>query len=313
MMEDTAQEIKNAIDRIAALEAAKKHHELLTTSLIQLRLELEDLTFQQSKELDDIEHLEKMNVSSVLQSILGRKEDQLDKERQEYLAVAMKIKEIKKTIELTEYEARVLEDKVQNQVQLKQKLDTLKQKREVEILNFDGQARVALQNTIQKIDNCSRSIAELNEAYLAGQQAIQAVEQVQAHLQDAVKWGEWDMYGGNRGNDYRKHDAIDQATNASYMANQKLMVFKKELLDVGLNEEEIHLEIAKFSRFSDIFFDNLVTDWIAQKKIKNVIFAVTGEKEKIVTLIQNVNATLSKVKADKAELEALKDSIILSN
>ncbi|MBK8700030.1 MAG: hypothetical protein IPN29_11070 [Saprospiraceae bacterium] len=286
---------------------------MLTTSMVGLRLELEELTLQQSKELDDIEHLEKMNVSSVLQTILGRKEDQLDKERQEYLAVAMKIKEIKKTIELTEYEARILEEKVQNQVQLKQQLDILKQKREVEILTVDDQARPALQNTIQKIDDCSRTIAELNEAYLAGHQALLAVEQVQAYLQEAVKWGEWDMYGGNRGNDYRKHDAIDQATNATYMANQKLMVFKKELIDVGLNEEEIHLEIAKFSRFSDIFFDNLVTDWIAQKKIKSVIAAVTGEKEKIGNLMQHVTTTLSKVKADKVELEVLKDSIIVGS
>ena len=65
-----------------------------------------------NKEYEDIEALEKANVSRLFALVLKNQEEQMEIERQEYLHAAIKYREACKMLELLEFEQKVLEEKL---------------------------------------------------------------------------------------------------------------------------------------------------------------------------------------------------------
>lgn len=306
----TAQEIKETIQSLANLENAKKHYQLLNESLTTMRSELAAKSIQLSKEQDDIEELEKLSITSVFHKVLGNKEELLEKERQEYLVLAMKIKELKKSIELTEFEANVVKDKAMTSDQLVQKLEALKAKRLSEIINNNENTKDTILNVLHDIDDCNRYDAELKGAFAVGESCMQHAQMTMQKLQEAIKYGEWDMMGRNSA-DYSKRYALDQAAKSAYNTQRNLQMYNKELLDVGISDTLLNINFDAFATFTDTFFDNLITDWIVQKKIKNSYSQVKIVAEKISTIQTFIANKISENTSKITELEALKNKIVL--
>ena len=76
-------QIQETMARIGHLEAAKKHYDVLINSIAEKEEELAAQKIQLDKELEDIEALESMNVSSIFDSLMGNKDKNLEKERQD--------------------------------------------------------------------------------------------------------------------------------------------------------------------------------------------------------------------------------------
>ena len=125
-MTSTQVKIQDTIAEIKKLNSIEKHHSSTTTELENSYTELSKLEDQLVIELEDIEELEKMSITSVFYKVLGSQDEQLEKERQEYLTVSLKHKELKKDIEILEYEHKVISSKVQEIGGLEANLEQLK-------------------------------------------------------------------------------------------------------------------------------------------------------------------------------------------
>jgi len=105
---------------------AESRLDFILNELNTKKQQLNDLEAKMLHEHGDVEELEKMSVKSVFRKILGDKEAQLEKERQEYLHAFMKYEEFKKTLDILEYEKGILQEKVANatdvSAQIKKKL-----------------------------------------------------------------------------------------------------------------------------------------------------------------------------------------------
>lgn len=308
----TAQDIKDTIQALAKLENAKKHYQLLSDSIANMRSELAEKSLQLSKEQDDIEELEKLSITSVFHKVLGNKEQLLEKERQEYLTLAMKIKELKKSIELSEFESNVVKEKAMTSDQLLQNLEALKVTRLNEIINYNEASKGTMLNVLHDIDDCNRYSIELKEAHSVGESCMQYTQMTLQKLQEAINYGEWDMMGQNTA-DYSKRMALDQAARAAYNAQRNLQIYNKELLDIGISDASLHINFDAFATFTDTFFDNLITDWIVQKKIKNTYAQVKDITEKISNIQSYIVNKIAENESKISDLEALKDKIILAS
>ena len=133
-MTELALQIKALIERNGNLEAARKHYDILKSSIDEKEAELLSLKQQLDTELEEIEALEKTSIQSILDQLMGNKDQKLEKERQDYFVLSLKIKELEKNIELTKYEASVLEGKALELEKNNAILEGLKQKRQEEIL-----------------------------------------------------------------------------------------------------------------------------------------------------------------------------------
>jgi hypothetical protein len=306
----TAQEIKETIESLTKLENAKKHYALLTDSLVQMKNELSEKSIQLSKEQDDIEALEKMSVTALFHQVIGDKDQLLEKERQEYLSLAIKIKALKKSIELSEFEASIVKEKAMASDELIQKLHALKSERLSEIVANNEPSKSSIVNVLHEIDVCHRLTAEMKEPYIAGEEAKLHTQSTLQYLQQAINYGQWDMYGQNNAG-YAKHNALDEAARSVAYAQRALQIYNKELLDIGVSDTLLNINVETFSSFTDLFFDNLISDWILQKKIKTTFERVKEVTEKITLIQLSIEKNIAKAEANTHHLEEVRDKIVL--
>jgi L-rhamnose isomerase len=99
----------------------------------------------------------------------------------------------------------------------------------------------------------------------------------------------------------------------AYEANRQLKVFEKELLDVYHDiPEDFRVQLDSFNRFIDVFFDNLITDWIIQQKIYNALNNTLGIRDKVVRMLKTLETEVPKVNKVIEDLELQKKEYVLS-
>ena len=128
---------------------------------------------------------------------------------------------------------------------------------------------------------------EVQEAIRAGEQVLQSLYYEGEKLENAGKWGIFDMFAGGFFSGYMKHSRIKEAEALLEQAKTELQLFQKELNDV---REALHLqiEIGDFLTFADFFLDGFITDYLVQSKISDA-------REDIELAILHVNIILDEL------------------
>ncbi len=282
-------QIKDTIEEYESLKNVESHILEIDQNLKSSFARLKELEKTLDKELDDIEKLEGISVKSLFYKTLGNKEDQMDKERQEYLAISLKYKEVKQSIELLEFERELLNKKLNSLPKLKDKLESLKKQREEEILNSPQiSLRNEFQEIIRKLDISIMLNKELNEAIEEGEKAVKLLTVVISYLKKAGKWGKWERSRKKRSGDYLKHQTIDKALKSLPKTQHQLNIFTRELKDLGDNKIEFKLDLVQFNKFTDFFFDNLISDWIVQQRIKSTLNNIESTKSHVQKILLNL-------------------------
>lgn len=294
----TASKIKETIAKIGELQAVKRHYSSTMEEYDSVLDKKDTIEINMIKELEDINDLEKLGVKSIFYNVLGNKEEQLEKERQEYLQVTLQHKEVLNAIEVIEFEKNILEKKLVVIDDLEKDLVKLKKIREQEILATPGDLRNELKLIAKKMDELQMFTVELGEARLTGEKTIQSLDFVEQHMKKAKDWGNWDMVqnDGSRYHKSRKHFAIDHAMNEISRTKLYLRNFNKELSDIGYSNQRLALQVENILKFPGMIFDNLISDWIVQNKIKSVLSTVSN-------LNDDVQFILKSLIKDKANIE----------
>ena len=172
----TSSKINDTITKIGALQAVKRHYESTMDEMENVLDKKEMVESKLIKELEDINNLEKLGIKSIFYKVLGNKEEQLEKERQEYLQVTLQHKEIINALKVIEFEKNILEKKLVVIDDLEKELEQLKKIREKEILLTPGNLRNELKLIFKKMDNLQKYNVELGEATLLGEKTLQSLE-----------------------------------------------------------------------------------------------------------------------------------------
>jgi len=309
---NTQDRIKEVLEKLVELQRVEKHFQSTLNQLDNAYEKLDELHDILEKEYKDVKELEGLSMRSLFHKVLGSKEDQIEKERQEYLQASLKYNEFKKTVELLEFERDLLKKKITDVSILQNSLEELKAKREKELLMSNSQQGKELMRIVHQIDQLISYRKELSEAREAGNDAMHNLKVLIQFLKKAKDWGSWDMMGNQtRQASYYKRDSIDQAREASYHAKHHLNRFQKELYDIGESQYNFEVNIGNFNTFTDIFFDNLISDWIIQQKIKNALHNVDGVYDKVQRLIQSIDHKIGGIESEEIKLHEAKDKIIL--
>jgi hypothetical protein len=309
---ELAELIKTKIEQLVKLKSIDSHYQKTVELLNDKQREIQETTVQLAKELKDVETLENLSIKSIFHNVLGNKEEQLDRERQEYLEMSLKLKELVKSIELLEYEESLLKQKVENTESVKAELETLKKQREKLILSIPHQLKASLVGLNNNIDKNHQILSEIEEAHKAGNTAAISINTVIKHLNQALKWGNFDMSNQGRHYDRMKHGELDRASAESTRSQYFLSVFQKELADIGLTFPYSRLNIEGGGSFTGIFFDNLITDWIMQNKIKNTLNGVDAIYDKLALVLKSLDNEKNKIKHNLTVLQSEKSKLLES-
>lgn len=312
-MSALADEIKKLLEDHQIVKKAESRLKEIDPEIARLRNELRPLELNMQKEFEDIEALEKLGMKTLFYKVLGSQQEQLEKERQDYLQASLKYDQVRKSLELLEFERNILIKKVGGLPAIEQRLNELSTQQEKEIINMSGNASLEIKKIYSQIEAQQRMKIDISEAIKAGTKSLECIDAVVAGLQQAHNWGQWDMSGRNPMSNHLKYTAIDKAKDWAYEANRQLKVFEKDLMDVYHNiPDDFRLQLDSFNRFIDVFFDNLITDWIIQQKIYNALNNTLTIRDKVIRMIKTLELEGPKVDQSISELETQKKEYVLS-
>ncbi|NND07707.1 MAG: hypothetical protein HKN87_15125 [Saprospiraceae bacterium] len=312
-MSTTQKALQQALKQQQKAQQIKRHLQQLSEQLEEAYRDLDTVRGQLEKEFKDIEKLEKISLKGLFHRALGSKEDQIEKERQEYLQVSLKYDEAKKSVELLEYEEQILGNKIVDEDLLRKNVEVLFKSREKELIKGKSKQGREILAILQQMDEYAVQVRNLKHVKKNGQQALSMLEKMLAHLDKARDWGQWDMTGRRGDAAYYKHSSIDKAKELSYRVKHLLVRFKEDLRVIyGPNAIDFSIHFASFNRFTDVFFDNLISDWIIQQKIQHALSNVASVRDRVLRILQSLDADIEKSKMSISDLKKSRRQIIIT-
>lgn len=302
MYNEVNNQIYNLKEKIRIKEKLENLRKIADIELENKLYNRDELLMSLKKEEKDVIKLESTGVSSLFLSLLGKKEDKLDKEREEYLTAKLRYEECLESIRELEAEIQYanIELKKYNNAN-EDYLKAIKEKRRI-ILKEDSIESRHLKEGLEAINELKLDIKEINEAIEAGEKTNASLQKMKEHLNTARSWGMWDMMGGGLISNIAKHSAIEKANQIAHSTQSNLKSFQKELSDVN-NFTEITVDLSSFATFADFFFDGFFVDWFVQSKINDSIDNVDNAYNKISEIVRELKRELDKLQGKFSTVE----------
>lgn len=313
-MSEIHKQLKETLLQFRQIQKVRQHHEALRLRLSEEVKALGEVQKALRKEERDVEKLEKTSVRSLFHQMIGDREKQIENERQKYLQVALRYNELSKSIDLMQYELHILENKLLDFDRLKKQYRDLMILREKELMQSDPDVGPELILLHKQIDRGHMLKKDIKEAIKTGREAERILLAMDKELQAARNWGYHDTAGGRGSSSYMKHRSIDQAKDLSYRARHALLLFRRELEDVFEDARiRININMEGFNSFTDIFFDNLISDWIIQQRIGRAMRDVRHVRHQVRATLQQLTKEQPRLEKEMKTLEKKRESMILES
>lgn len=309
-------DLQELSDRIAQNADAIRYRDKLEGDLQYSQLRVEELARQRRelrveamRENHDVEKLENFGLTYLFYTILGSREQQLEKERREFLAVKLKFDQIKGAIDELNLTIRDYEERIGQLRDLETERASMLYEKE-KLLRFQNHRVVwELTEMSERLGAMVAEKRELAEAVEAGVRTIQAFEPLISTLESASNWGTWDLIGGGMLATSIKHSEIDSAQIMIAEIQSHLHRFETELRDVGVSGN-MQIELSDFERFADYFFDGLIVDWTVLNKIDKSLDNAKSKHRAVVRIVRDLEARLVDIDLKKTALERERNELI---
>jgi chromosome segregation ATPase len=303
-------------DQLAAVKEKLRVRERLlgrldraAQTLDQERARLADLQTTLAAEALDVKKLEGLSLTALFRIVLGSKETQLEKERQEYLAAKLKYDACAGSVAALEADVSDLQRKVATFGALDTEYQTVLDAKEQLLGRMKGGQAETLVGLSETLGQTRAEAKEFNEAIEAGNAALGALEQMIASLRSARNWGTWDMIGGGLITTAIKHSKIDDARSLAHGVQQMLQRFQRELADVDL-ASGVTVEMGSMATFADYFFDGLIIDWVVQSRINKSLDCTTRAAEQVRRTLAALNERLNQARERLRDIDTERRSLI---
>ncbi|MGY1855693.1 hypothetical protein [Modestobacter sp. SYSU DS0290] len=281
-----------AAERCRRLVHARAQAGQLADEAAELDARLVELGRQAGAEADDVRALEGVSLSRVLASLRGSRAQDLDRERAEADAARLRLQEaealrarLDRQLDRVRAEVAALADAGAELATATEAKDAWLQASGTPV------GRRLLELAVER-GRLGAESAEVGEALAAAAAARDALSRVRDRLGSARSWSGWDTFlGGGALASSVKHDRLDQAAAAAADADQQLRLLARELVDVpGAAVQLPALGIGELTRFVDIWFDNVFTDWQVGARIDESLARV----DELQQLVDDVGADLDR-------------------
>ena len=209
------------------------------------------------KEQKDVDRLNRGSLSAFFYRASGQMEEKLSKEEAEAYAARVKYETARSELWAVDEDIAACLREIEGLPECEERYQSLLKSRAEQLMRME-----------KRLSFLKSQNQEIEEALTAGEQALQATEEILEHLEGAKSWGTIDMLGGGIISDVVKYDHLDQVQEQATTLQNSLRSFRTELADVTDKiSGNIQAEIGEFLHFADYFFDSLFTDWMVYNKI----------------------------------------------
>lgn len=304
--DEKLQQLQEQMARSKQLEAMIKELRNQRDSLAAQVRELESIKLEEQA---DVDRLEGRSLAAFFYNVIGKMDEQLDKERQEAYAARVKYDAAARELEGVEADLRRYESELSalrgcehryDEV-LKEKADAIKAAG-----GSNGEEILKLEERNAFLESQKK---ELQEAISAGNAALSTTQQVLSSLDSAEGWGTWDLFGGGLVADLAKHSHLDEAQGAIEQLQFQLRRFKTELADVTI-QADMQVNVDGFLRFADYFFDGLFADWAVLDKINQSQSQVQNTKSQIAGVLSRLDSMMRTLEQEQVQIKSKLDTLV---
>ena len=280
-----------------------------TEELAAQRQRLAQLEAQLRKEERDVKALEGISLTNLFRTVLGDKEQRLDKERQEFVRAKLRYDAAQSAVARLEEEVAQLRAAIRRLPELQADYQELLREKEQALAQRGGAEHAAIFELSSRLAELRSRQKELREAIAAGKDVQGRIESMLRSLDSAAGWGVWDMIGGGFLSTMVKHSHIDDARQLAHDAQQSFRVFARELRDVNL-QLDLNIEISGFLRFADYFFDGLIADWTVQSRINKALDEIKKQQRSVTAVMQRLATDLRTVEKQLEQVAAEREAAL---
>lgn len=304
--DEELQQLQEQMARSKQLEAMIKELRNQRDSLAAQVRELESIKLEEQA---DVDRLEGRSLAAFFYNVIGKMDEQLDKERQEAYAARVKYDAAARELEGVEADWRRYESELSalrgcehryDEV-LKEKADAIKAAG-----GSNGEEILKLEERNAFLESQKK---DLQEAISAGNAALSTTQQVLSSLDSAEGWGTWDLFGGGLVADLAKHSHLDEAQGAIEQLQSQLRRFKTELADVTI-QADMQVNVDGFLRFADYFFDGLFADWAVLDKINQSQSQVQNTKSQIASVLSRLDSMMRTLEQEQVQIKSKLDTLV---
>lgn len=257
-----------------------------------------------ARESADVQRLEGLSLQALFYTLLGSKEEQLQKERQEHLMARLEHDECRDAVAALEREVRDLQAQLAALGDLDARYTALLARREAALRTESAEDAARLDALAGELANATADARELAEAIAAGNAALGGLDEVVNALESASGWGVWDLLGGGTLTTLVKHSRLDDARAAAHRVQQLLRRFQRELADVAASEPGLTVDVGSFATFADFFFDGLIADWVVQSRMERALQSAASVRDSVRRTVRRLEGQLAAARRRASELEA---------
>lgn len=293
-----------------------KRLEQTNQKLVAMEQQRDRLHRQLTKEQQDVVKLGRFSFANKISEWTGTWDDKMKKEVEEAAEVELNFNEAAKDVlDLTEEVAdlRIQLESPDYLYIVEDWEDFLKEK-EAWIRMNDTVSNQTLQKIADDRVRVYSLIREINEAFEAGVKAERALAGAIKKLDSAEGISMWDTFlGGGLFVSALKYSEINSSDDLVHKAQRALRQYETELMDVqDAATESFQVNKNDIFTFTDIFFDNIFSDWMVHTRI-------TDAKKKLHAIMQDVRRIQDQLARKRAafeeeirRLDQQQDDIILS-
>lgn len=304
--DEKLQQLQEQMARSKQLEAMIKELRNQRDSLAAQVRELESIKLEEQA---DVDRLEGRSLAAFFYNVIGKMDEQLDKERQEAYAARVKYDAAARELEGVEADLRRYESELSALRGCEHRYDEVLKEKADAIKAAGGSNGEEILKLEERNAFFESQKKELQEAISAGNAALSTTQQVLSSLDSAEGWGTWDLFGGGLVADLAKHSHLDEAQGAIEQLQSQLRRFKTELADVTI-QADMQVNVDGFLRFADYFFDGLFADWAVLDKINQSQSQVQNTKSQIAGVLSRLDSMMRTLEQEQVQIKSKLDTLV---
>lgn len=288
-------ELKRLQEKITRKSKLMAMMETLKDQICDLESSERQLAIVMNKEQLDVDKLEGKSLAALYYTLLGNKETKIEKEQIEARTAVIKHDAVMSQLEAVRYDFQKMKIELSSIMGSQAKYDQLLALKTEALKREDPINATRIIDLEKKMSEMKAQQKEIDEAIVAGKNALSKVDEIHRELNSAEGWGMWDLLGGGLISDLAKHSHLDQAQRDINDLQILLQRFHTELADVKI-DASVHVQVDGFLRFADYFFDGLIADW-------TVLDHIQTSQSQINTTRSQVESVLDRLKSMAVALE----------
>ncbi|MBS4210040.1 hypothetical protein [Bacillus sp. FJAT-50079] len=271
---------------------------------------------QLTKEQQDVAKLGKFSFMNIIDTWTGKWDEKMDKEVAEAAEAELKYNEAKKTLLDLETDTKKWREQMEDPefTHIDADWEEFVKEKECWLRRNDSQADQALQKIADERAALQAVLREIEEAQGAGNKAFRALNKARKKLNSAEGMSTWDTFlGGGLLVSAMKYSEMNQSEDLIQQAQRALRHFKTELMDVqNMAIESFTINNSSMLTFTDLFFDNIFSDWMVHSRITEAKSKVGGILHDVRRVQDQLASKCDEVRRELERLDEKERDLIIS-